>query len=88
MKNNCDYFQFLSSNFLGKNKCKKLEYEKEFSRDKNDFLNIFSYGVKNTSAKIIILKIGYVQKFTFCPFQKVKGMQKITSFFILGLLKK
>ena len=47
MKNNCDYFQFLSSNFLGKNKCKKLEYEKEFSRDKNDFLNIFSYGVKH-----------------------------------------
>ena len=53
MKNNCDYFQFLSSNFLGKNKCKKLEYEKEFSRDKNDFLNtakfqnIFLWGEKH-----------------------------------------
>ena len=88
MKNNCDYFQFLSSNFLGKNKCKKLEYEKEFSRDKNDFLNIFSYGVKNTSAKIIILKIGYVQKFTFCLSKKLKECKKSQVFFILGLLKK
>ena len=66
---------------------------KNFLGTENDYLNTIAkiqnislWGEKHKYKNYYFERL--CSEIHICPFQKVKGMQKITSFFILGLLVK